>query len=89
MPKLASTPEKEIMMSPTKMSESSSSSPRRKPSARSKSVAHPTHRVALARVKDDRLDYRLENDLEFLRKIAEARAALKEVRGTRMEDLPA
>jgi prevent-host-death family protein len=39
--------------------------------------------------EDDWLDYRLENDPEFLRKIADARADLKAGRGTRLEDLPA
>src|SRR5436305_12455587 len=37
--------------------------------------------------EDDWLDYRLENDPEFLRKIADARADLRAGRGTRMEYL--
>jgi prevent-host-death family protein len=39
--------------------------------------------------EDDWLDYRLENDPDFLRKIGQARAALKSGRGTKLEDLPA
>jgi hypothetical protein len=47
-------------------------------------------RVALAEVKDDLswFDYRLEHHPEFLRRVAEARRALDEGRGVRLEDLP-
>jgi prevent-host-death family protein len=37
--------------------------------------------------EDDWLDYRLEHHPEFLRRIAEARAALREGRGVRLEEL--
>jgi prevent-host-death family protein len=37
--------------------------------------------------EDDWLDYRLEHHPEFLRRIAEARAAIQEGRGIRLEDL--
>jgi antitoxin (DNA-binding transcriptional repressor) of toxin-antitoxin stability system len=38
--------------------------------------------------EDDWFDYRLEHDAEFLRRIGDARAALRAGRGTRLEDLP-
>lgn len=38
--------------------------------------------------EDDWLDYRLEHHPEFLRRIAEARAAFTTGRGVRLEDLP-
>jgi len=38
--------------------------------------------------EEDWFDYRLEHHPEFLRRVAEARAALKEGRGVRLEDLP-
>jgi prevent-host-death family protein len=37
--------------------------------------------------EDDWFDYRLEHHPEFLRRIAEARAALREGRGTPLRDL--
>ena len=37
--------------------------------------------------EDDWFDYRLEHHPEFLRRIAEARAAIREGRGTRLEDI--
>lgn len=37
---------------------------------------------------EDWFDYRLEHHPEFLRRVAEARRALKEGRGARLEDLP-
>ncbi len=37
--------------------------------------------------EDDWFEYRLEHHPEFLRRIAEARAAIREGRGTRLEDL--
>jgi PHD/YefM family antitoxin component YafN of YafNO toxin-antitoxin module len=37
--------------------------------------------------EDDWLEYRLENHPEFLAQIAEARRAIQEGRGTRLEDL--
>jgi prevent-host-death family protein len=37
--------------------------------------------------EDDWFDYRLEHDPEFLRRIAEARAALREGRGVPLEDI--
>ena len=37
---------------------------------------------------EDWFDYRLEHDPEFLRHVAQARTALKEGRGVRLEDLP-
>jgi PHD/YefM family antitoxin component YafN of YafNO toxin-antitoxin module len=37
--------------------------------------------------EDDWFDYRLEHDPEFLRRIAEARAALREGRGTPLREL--
>ena len=37
--------------------------------------------------EDDWLDYRLEHDPKFLERVAEARAALRSGRGTRLEDL--
>jgi prevent-host-death family protein len=37
--------------------------------------------------EDDWLDYRLEHHPEFLRRIADARAALREGRGVRLEEL--
>jgi prevent-host-death family protein len=39
--------------------------------------------------EEDWFEYRLEHHPEFLRRIAEARAALKAGRGVRLEDLPA
>jgi prevent-host-death family protein len=36
--------------------------------------------------EDDWVDYRLEHHPDFLRRIAEARAALREGRGVRLED---
>jgi prevent-host-death family protein len=38
--------------------------------------------------EDDWFDYRIEHHPEFLRRIAEAREALKTGRGVRIEDLP-
>jgi prevent-host-death family protein len=38
--------------------------------------------------EDDWLDYRLENDPRFLRRIETARRDLKAGRGVRLEDLP-
>jgi len=38
--------------------------------------------------EDDWFDYRLEHHPEFLRRVAEARAAFKAGRGTRLDDLP-
>ena len=38
--------------------------------------------------EDDWFDYRLEHHPEFLRRVAEAREALKSGRGVRLEDLP-
>ncbi len=38
--------------------------------------------------EDDWLDYRLENDPEFLRRVESARRAIAEGRGVRLEDLP-
>jgi len=37
--------------------------------------------------EEDWFEYRLENHPEFLRQIAEARAALRAGRGTKLEDL--
>jgi prevent-host-death family protein len=37
--------------------------------------------------EDDWFDYRIEHHPEFLRRIAEARAALRHGRGVRLEDL--
>jgi prevent-host-death family protein len=37
--------------------------------------------------EDDWFEYRLENHPEFLRRVAEARAALDEGRGVRLEDV--
>lgn len=37
--------------------------------------------------EDDWFEYRLEHHPEFLRRISEARAAIREGRGTRLEDL--
>ena len=34
------------------------------------------------------IDYRLENDPEFLQRVAQARADLREGRGVRLEDVP-
>ena len=39
--------------------------------------------------EDDWFDYRLEHHPEFLRRVAEAREALKGGHGVRLEDLPA
>jgi prevent-host-death family protein len=38
--------------------------------------------------EEDWFDYRLENHPEFLRQIREARAAIREGRGVRLEDIP-
>src|SRR5574341_611627 len=38
--------------------------------------------------EDDWFDYRLEHHPEFLRKVADAREALRSGRGVRLEDLP-
>lgn len=38
--------------------------------------------------EDDWIDYRLEHDPRFVRRIAEARASLREGKGVRIEDLP-
>ena len=38
--------------------------------------------------EDDWFEYRLEHHPEFLRRVAEARAAFKSGRGVRLEDLP-
>lgn len=38
--------------------------------------------------EDDWLDYRLEHHPEFLRRVAQARAGLRNGRGVRLEDLP-
>ena len=38
--------------------------------------------------EDDWFDYRLQNHPAFLRRISEARAALREGRGLRLEDIP-
>jgi prevent-host-death family protein len=38
--------------------------------------------------EDDWIDYRLEHDPRFIRRIAEARASLREGQGIRIEDLP-
>ena len=38
--------------------------------------------------EDDWFEYRLENHPEFLRKVQEARAAIRAGLGTRLEDLP-
>jgi prevent-host-death family protein len=38
--------------------------------------------------EDDWFDYRLEHHPEFLRRVAEARAAFRSARGVRLEDLP-
>lgn len=38
--------------------------------------------------EDDWLDYRLEHHPEFLRRVSEARDAIRAGRGTRLEDLP-
>jgi prevent-host-death family protein len=38
--------------------------------------------------EDDWFDYRLEHDPEFLRRVAQAREALRSGRGVRLEDLP-
>ena len=38
--------------------------------------------------EDDWFEYRLENDPEFLRRVGEARAAIRAGLGTRLEDLP-
>jgi prevent-host-death family protein len=37
--------------------------------------------------EDDWFDYRLEHHPEFLRRVAEARAAFREARGVRLEDI--
>ena len=38
--------------------------------------------------EEDWFDYRLEHHPEFLRRVAEARKALKDGRGVRLQDLP-
>lgn len=38
--------------------------------------------------EEDWLDYRLEHDPEFLKRIAEARAAIRRGKGVRLEALP-
>jgi len=38
--------------------------------------------------EDDWFEYRLENHPEFLRRVGEARAAIRAGLGTRLEDLP-
>jgi prevent-host-death family protein len=38
--------------------------------------------------EEDWFEYRLENHPEFLRQIREARAAIREGRGVRLEDVP-
>ena len=38
--------------------------------------------------EEDWIDYRLEHHPEFLRRVAEARKALDEGRGVRLEDVP-
>lgn len=38
--------------------------------------------------EDDWIDYRLEHDPRFVRRITEARASLREGKGVRIEDLP-
>jgi len=38
--------------------------------------------------EDDWIDYRLEHDPRFVRRIAEARESLREGKGVRIEDLP-
>jgi prevent-host-death family protein len=38
--------------------------------------------------EEDWFDYRLEHHPEFLRRVAEARTALQQGRGVRLEDLP-
>lgn len=38
--------------------------------------------------EDDWLDYRLENDPDFLERIARARKSLREGKGVRIEELP-
>ena len=40
------------------------------------------------RSEDDWIDYRLEHDPEFLRRIAAARLAIQAGRGVRLEDMP-
>jgi prevent-host-death family protein len=40
------------------------------------------------RSEEDWLDYRLENDPRFLRRVAQARQSLAANKGTRVEDLP-
>lgn len=39
--------------------------------------------------EEDWLDYRLEHHPEFLRRVAEAREAIRAGRGVRLEDVPA
>jgi prevent-host-death family protein len=38
--------------------------------------------------EDDWFDYRLEHNPEFLRRVAEARSAIQQGRGIRLEDVP-
>ncbi len=109
------------MTSRAKLSKSSPSSRKPKPSAGSPRGGRPVRQVALAEIKDDlsrflRLaesqeilitrhgkpagvligfeseddwfEYRIEHHPEFLRRVAEAREALKRGRGVRIEDLP-
>lgn len=54
---------------------------RSRPGVRAKS-----REVPLAEVKDDWLDYKLETDLRFLKRIERARASLREGKGIRLED---
>jgi hypothetical protein len=42
----------------------------------------------MRRVDSTTLDYRLEHRPEFPRRIAEARSAIRDGRGIRLEDLP-
>ncbi len=44
-------------------------------------------KIALAEIKDDRFDFRLENDPGFHERIANARASLRAGRGIRLEDV--
>ena len=41
----------------------------------------------LSEVKDERFDYRIENDPRFRRRIEAARASLRAGRGVRLEDV--
>jgi hypothetical protein len=46
-----------------------------------------TKQVPLGEVKDDWLEYRLENDPRFLKRIANARGSIKAAKGVRLEDV--